>query len=132
VHPEEIAAGHIDHPLIFATPNVGTGHICPAVHDDGKNTDPLALKEGSLLQLDPTLDVSALSIPAWEKTLARAMQRYGMYLADGGGSTSIGAENPVNRGDLWGSVGLSGDAAYFAPGFPWERMRVLSPPKPWC
>jgi hypothetical protein len=132
VHPDEIAAGHVDHPLIFATPNVGTGYVCPAVHSDGKNTDARALKEGMLLQLDPSLDVGALSIPDWQKTLARAMQRYGMYLVDGGGTLSVGAENPINRGDLWGQVGLSGDSALFSSSFPWKRMHVLAPPKPWC
>ena len=60
------------------------------------------------------------------------MQRYGMYLTDGGGSLSIGGENPINRGDLWAEVGLMGDSALFDANFPWSRMRVLAPPKPWC
>jgi hypothetical protein len=132
VHPEEIAAGHIDHPLIFATPNVGTGRVCPAAHSDGKNTDPRALREGSLLQLDPGVDLAALPLPAWQKTIARAMQEYGMYLADGGGTLSIGAENPINRGDLWGQLGLNGDSVLFDSAFPWNKMRVLAPPQPWC
>jgi hypothetical protein len=132
VHPEEIAAGRIDHPLVFATPNVGTGFTCPAVHSDGKNLDSRALREGNLLQLDPSLDVNSLPIPAWQKTIARAAQQYGMYLVDGGGTTSIGAENPINRGDLWGSLGLQGNSAMFSSSFPWNRMRVLAPPRPWC
>jgi hypothetical protein len=132
VHPDEIAAGHIDHPLIFSTPNVGTGYVCPAVHSDGKNTDSRALREGSLLQLDPSLNVDSLSIPDWQKTIARALQRYGMYLADGGGTLAIDAENPINRGDLWGRLGLTGNSALFSAAFPWGRMRVLTPPKPWC
>jgi hypothetical protein len=132
VHPEEIEAGRVDHPLIFGSPNVGVGRVCPANHSDGRNTDSRALQEGTLLQLDPTLDVDALRIPQWQKTLARAMQRYGMYLADGGGSLSIGGENPINRGDLWADVGLMGDSVLFDVDFPWSRMRVLAPPKPWC
>jgi hypothetical protein len=132
VHPEEIKAGRIDHPLIFGSPNVGVGHVCPAAHSDGRNAESRALQEGTLLQLDPALDVSALSIPAWQKTIARAMQRYGMYLTDGGGSLSIGGENPINRGDLWAEVGLMGDSILFDSNFPWARMRVLTPPKPWC
>ena len=132
VHPEEIKAGRIDHPLIFGSPNVGAGHVCPAGHSDGRNGDGRALQEGTLLQLDPSLDVDALPIPAWQKTIARAMQRYGMYLTDGGGSLSIGGENPINRGDLWAEVGLMGDSALFDANFPWSRMRVLTPPKPWC
>jgi hypothetical protein len=132
VHPEEIAAGHIDHPLVFASPNVGIGHVCPANHSDGRNADARALKEGTLLQLDPTIDVDALPVPAWQKTLARAMQRYGMYLVDGAGSFSIRTENPINRGDFWGALGLIGDSVLFEANFPWQKMRILAPPQPWC
>lgn len=132
VHPEEIKAGRIDHPLIFGSPNVGVGHVCPAAHSDGRNADGRALREGTLLQLDPALDVDALALPGWQKTIARAMQRYGMYLTDGGGSLSIGGENPINRGDLWAEVGLLGDSVLFDSSFPWARMRVLAPPQPWC
>jgi hypothetical protein len=132
VHPEEIRAGRIDHPLIFGSPNVGVGHVCPANHSDGRNADPRALREGTLLQLDPTLDVDSLGLPAWQRTIARALQRYGMYLADGGGSLSIGGENPINRGDLWAELGLMGDSVLFDSKFPWGRMRVLAAPEPWC
>jgi hypothetical protein len=132
VHPEEIKAGRIDHPLIFGSPNVGTGHVCPANHSDGRNADTRALQEGTLMQLDPAVNVAALPIPGWQKTIARAMQEYGMYLTDGGGSLSIGGENPINRGDLWADVGLMGDSVLFDSNFPWARMRVLTPPKPWC
>jgi hypothetical protein len=132
VHPEEIQAGHIDHPLVFSSPNVGSGSVCPAIRSDGGNAEPRALREGTLLQLDPALDVGSLAVPAWQKTIARALQQYGMYLVDGGGTLSIRAENPINRGDLWGALGLTGNSATFGSSFPWSRMRVLAPPAPWC
>jgi hypothetical protein len=132
VHPEEIKAGRIPHPLIFASPNVGDGRVCPARHDDGDNPDARALREGTLLQLDPRIRVGRLPIPDWQKTIARALQRYGMYLVDEGGTLSIGAENPINRGDLWADVGLMGDAASFSASFPWSSMRVLKPRTRWC
>jgi hypothetical protein len=132
VHPEEIRAGRIEHPLVFSSPSVGKGSVCPARHDDGTNPDPRALKEGALLQLDPGLDVDALDIPEWQRTIARSLQRYGMYLVDSGGSLSIGAENPINRGDLWADLGLVGDSALFSPSFPWSAMRVLKPRAAWC
>lgn len=132
VHPEEIKAGRIRHPLIFASPNVGDGRVCPARYDDGDNPDPRALREGTLLQLDPGIRVAQLPIPGWQKTIARALQRYGMYLVDEGGTLSIGAENPINRGDLWAGVGLMGDSASFSSSFPWSRMRVLKPRSRWC
>ena len=132
VHPEEIGTGRIQHPLVFSSPNVGRGRVCPARHDDGDNPDPRALKEGTLLQLDPRVRVAALPIPVWQKTIARALQRYGMYLVDGGGSLSIGAENTINRGDVWGQLGLLGDSVKFSTSFPWGAMRVLRPRARWC
>ena len=132
IHPEEIRAGRIRHPLVFSSPNVGVGHVCPASQDDGENPDPRALREGTLLQLDPAVDVSALPLPRWQKTIAHALQRYGMYLVDGAGSLEIGAENPINRGDRWGDLGFEGPSAAFVEEFPWRRMRVLQPPRPWC
>jgi hypothetical protein len=132
VHPEEIIRGHIDHPLVFAMPNVHRGYVCPARAGAGSSTDPLALPEGSLMQLDPSINVAALPLPRWQKVIARALQVYGMYLEDGSGNLQIGSENPVNRGDLWAKAGLTGNYADFSADFPWAKMRVLLPPSPWC
>lgn len=132
IRPEELKAGEIRHPLIFSTPDVADDHVCPAVQHDGENPHPLALPEGTLVQLDPAVEVGILPIPAWQRTIARALQRYGMYLRDGGGSLAIGGENPLNRTDVWAEIGLEGDAAAFAPEFPWHELRVLTPLRPWC
>jgi hypothetical protein len=130
IRPEEILQGHIDHPLVFTMPGVSSaGHVCPATHDDGASSDPNALMEGTRLQLDPSVNVDALPIPVWEKPIARAMQAYGMYLRDGGGSFAIYAENPVSRGyDAWSRVGLPGGDAVSLAGIPWDKLRVLTPP----
>lgn len=129
IRPEEILQGHIDHALVFGMPGVSQlGHVCPATHNDGTSADPNALEEGARLQLDPSVDVSSLPIPAWAKTVARAMQTYGMYLRDSSGSLVIYAEDPVGRGyDAWSKVGLSGSSASLA-GIPWDKFRVLSAP----
>jgi hypothetical protein len=129
VRPEEILQGHIDHALVFGMPGVSDqGHVCPATHHDGSTADPSALEEGTRLQLDPSVNVDALPIPQWQKTIARALQTYGMYLRDQGGSLAIWAENPVARDyDAWAKVGLSGDSISLA-GIPWSKMRVLAPP----
>ncbi len=129
VRPEEILQGHIDHALVFGMPGVSSaGHVCPATHHDGSTTDSSALMEGAHLQLDASVDVDALAIPQWEKTVAHALQTYGMYLRDQGGSLVIWAENPIARGyDAWAKVGLSGDSISLA-GIPWDRFRALSPP----
>jgi hypothetical protein len=130
VRPEEIAQGHIDHALVFGMPDVSDlGHACPATHNDGSSSDPNALMEGAHLQLDPSVNVDALKIPAWEKTIAHALQTYGMYLRDQGGSFVIYAENPVSRGyDAWAKAGMpTGDNASL-DGIAWNKLRVLSAP----
>jgi hypothetical protein len=129
VRPEEILQGHIDHALVFGMPGVNsTGHVCPATHNDGDTTSSAAPMEGQRFQLDPTIDVNALPIPAWKKTIARALQVYGMYLRDSGGSLAIYSENPVSRGyDAWAKVGLSGSNVSLS-GIPWDKLRAISAP----
>ena len=81
------------------------------------------------MQLDPSVDVGALAIPRWEKTIARAMQDYGMYLRDNGGTLGVYAENPISRGyDAWSPLGLGSVGSVSLPSIPWNRFRLLAPP----
>ena len=69
-----------------------------------------------------------LAVPEWQKTIARALQRYGMYLRDNGGTMGIYAENTINRGyDPWRELGLAGVSVPL-DGIPWNRFRVLNDP----
>jgi hypothetical protein len=126
---DELRRGRIDHALHFSMPDVRDGYVCPATHDDGDEEDPLTLQEGTQMQLDPSLNVDALDLPKWQKTIARALQRYGMYLRDGGGTLAIAAENTVNRDpDPWTRLfGKKKEVAQFSDSFPWHRMRILEP-----
>jgi hypothetical protein len=132
VRPEEIAQGHIDHALVFGLPGVGHGApVCPASHNAPTSSDPNAPREGTHVQLDPSVDVSSLPIPAWAKVVARAMQVYGMYLRDTSGSLGVYAENPIGRGyDPWPSVlGIAaGNDFPSLAGIPWSKFRVLAAP----
>ncbi len=130
IRPEEISQGRIDHALVFGMPGVSDlGHVCPATHNDGSTSDPNALEEGTHLQLDPSVDVDSLAIPAWEKPVVRAMQTYGMYLRDGGGTFSIYAENPVSRGyDAWSKAGMPAGDSVSLTGIPWQKLRVVAAP----
>jgi hypothetical protein len=128
VRPEEIAQGHIDHALFFSMPNTGLGApVCPATHNGGSTTNPNALRQGARLQLDPRLDVEALPIPGYAKVVARALQTYGMFLRDQGGSFAIFGENPSPRGyDAWANVGLGGLDSASLRGIPLDRFRVIA------
>ena len=129
LRPEEILQGHIDHALVITVPGIAAGPpVCPATHNAPTGTnDPNALREGMKLQLDPSVDVSALPIPDWEKTIARALQVYGAYVRDNGGTVAVMAENTDSRGyDAWAKVGLEGDVVSLA-GIPWTKLRLLAP-----
>jgi hypothetical protein len=125
LRPEEIAQGHIDHALVITTPLTRAGYVaCPALGTDGQSTDPGSLPEGARVQLDPALNVDATSMPAWMKVVAKALQTYGAYVVDTGGSLSIRAESNVGRGyDAWAKVGVPSFARMSS--LPWDRMRVL-------
>lgn len=96
VRPCEIARGRIDHALAFAY-DFPTGQIVyPATKSDGKGAVGTDVPEGARLQLNPRL--SKRQIRAWGcagacLTIARALQRYGMYVIDNSGRPKIMIED---------------------------------------
>ena len=85
--------------------------------------------EGTWVRLDPSVNVDALVIPAWQKVIAKGLQDHGMVLRDASGSFTIWGHTPVNGGLKWSDVGLSNSgSAAFSSGFPLSRLQVLQPP----
>jgi hypothetical protein len=125
VRPEEFRRGEIDHALALTVPRTRADFIaCPATHTDGKTRDRDALPEGARLQLDPTFDVESQRWPEWKKIVARALQRYGAYVVDTGGSIAIRGIADINSGeDSWASVRVP--AAPSLSDLPWAQVRVL-------
>ncbi len=84
---DEVAAGEIDHAIRFILPNAHIRHLVyvpPCTH----STNPTsggddAPPYGVHLRLRPDYDLSALPNEG-AKVVARALQEYGMFLADGG------------------------------------------------
>ncbi|MCG8415436.1 MAG: hypothetical protein MI746_14560 [Pseudomonadales bacterium] len=111
IWPSELLAGEINHPLAFSYefPKAG-GPVAPATDSDGVSTESFALPEGARIQLDPDFDLDSLSLTDYERTIARAMQDYGLILVDRGGEGPVGlyavdpdsAENNSYR-DSWGT-----------------------------
>jgi hypothetical protein len=94
IFPEELAAGRIEHALAFAMENTRAGgFVAPATGSDGWSRAPGAIPEGARLQLDPTLDLDELGLEPWQKTIARALQRYGMLLADSSGAVALHSQH---------------------------------------
>lgn len=129
IWPDELRNGRINHALVFSYPFVRSGGpVEPATDSDGVSDLPFAIPEGARLQLDPTLDLDSLNLTAYEKTIARALQEFGMFLVDQGGSSGIGlyAVDPRSTtGNPYDGLWPSED--YVAlPNIPFNAFRVLT------
>jgi hypothetical protein len=82
---DELASGSINHAIRFVLPNprIRSGvYVRPATHAGGPRGPENAPPYGAHFRLKSSFDISQLSPPA--RVVARAMQKYGMYLSDGG------------------------------------------------
>jgi hypothetical protein len=124
----EIDQGHIDHALAFAYDSPSNDFRYPASKSDGGNFGGVTgtdLPEGTRLQLDPSLtdaDFTAWGLSAPARTIARALQTYGMYVIDHSGSSKIYLEDRLTA--KWGSD-ITRD---FVSGIPWTAFRVVAAP----
>ena len=97
IWPHELAAGQINHALVFVYPTTRAGvYTPPAKGTDGAFTDATALPIGAHLQLDPTLNLDNLGLTSHERTIAQAMQTYGMYLSDTGSGIALSTVHPYS------------------------------------
>lgn len=126
IFPNELRRGRIAHALAFAYPFTRAGGpVPPALRSDGQSRRRDALPEGARLQLDPTLDLDALDLEPYERTIAEALQRYGMILADTGGTLGIYAVHPQSYAKN-PYAGLLPPGPYVPlEGIPLERFRVI-------
>ncbi len=141
IRPTELGAGAIRHALTFAYPfTKDGGPVAPATASDGRAStqdgwgglarpaNALPIPEGARVQLDPALDLDALDLLPWQKAVARALQVYGMFLADTSPNISLAAvgaqswrSNPYVR--FWG------DEPYaYLPTSLTQHLRVLRLP----
>jgi serine/threonine-protein kinase len=82
---DELAAGSISHAIRFILPNQrmrAKVYVHPATHAGGPSGPSSAPPYGAHFRLKASFDVSQLSPTA--QVVARAMQKYGMFLSDGG------------------------------------------------
>jgi hypothetical protein len=82
VRYEEVASGHIDHAVRVTVPRTQSRYIWPARHAASDDSDPNLPPMGLRLRLRAGADLSGLGPQA--KVIARAMQRYGVIVADNG------------------------------------------------
>jgi hypothetical protein len=133
VKMSEIKAGVIPHALVFATDiTCGPGQTgefrWPATTTDGSRTSGTCIPEGARIQLDPSIDLTTIpGITKAELALGRALQTYGAYATDGGGSRiSIGFEAPKAGDDNpYPAAGLAWDY-WSLDRLPWHSVRMLT------
>src|SRR5947209_4092602 len=84
---DEVAAGHIDHAIRFILPNSRMRrkvYVHPATHSTGSTSGPASAPPyGARLRLRADYPLQTLPNDA-ARVVARAMQKYGILLADGG------------------------------------------------
>lgn len=113
LRPESVEAGYVPHALGISFERAKDDvHIYPACRTDGGFYDHGVLPppgmayapEGARMQLDPTLtdaNLAAMGLSASARVVARAMQEFGVYLADLGGFTifnqKLGFRRAQNR-----------------------------------
>lgn len=98
VRPEELAAGEIRHALVFTfamnrqAEDGSDIFLPPACRSDGSYRGSQYPIEGMRFQLDPGLtemDFERWGLNREGKIVARALQKYGMYLGDNGGAMAM-------------------------------------------
>jgi len=95
----EAASGTISHAFRFTLPRTRAAFIPPASHWAGNTSDSSAPPMGMRLRLKASYDISSYS--AQMQTILKAMQKYGLILADNGSSLYVtGASDSRWGGDL--------------------------------
>ncbi len=79
---DEVARGVIDHALRFTAPRTRREYVYPARHYASSSTDPSLPPMGLRVRLKAGVNVA--SFPRQARVVLRALQRYGMILADNG------------------------------------------------
>jgi hypothetical protein len=119
---DEVMSGEIRHKIAAASRFCAYKEfVFPAAWTDGFVEG--GLPEGSLIQLDPDLDLSMFPLTREERIVCAALQRYGMVLVD------VAQGQPVYAEGLWGHRGKSWKGKLRSTGglslIPYSNYRVL-------
>jgi serine/threonine-protein kinase len=110
VTPDEVFAGEIHHAVRLILPNDiirGGVYFSPATHGTDSTGDDNTIPYGGRMRLRADYPIETLSAPA--QVVARAMQRYGLLLADGG-NIALTMSSDVLSEHKWADLGLEPDA----------------------
>ena len=86
---------------------------------------------GTLVQLDPDLELDTLALEPYERTIAVELQEYGMYIADTGGCISISVLHAHSfEGNPYDGLlppEAATDGGLYLQNIPLDRLRVIAP-----
>jgi hypothetical protein len=127
---EDLADGQINHALAMSIPNVRARvYASPAQRTDGTSNSSLSLPEGAHLRLDPSLNLDSLHLAHLTLMIARAAQRYGIYIRDSSPNIGFYAQDPTPTA----TNPYTGPTGYFEgktptqllASFPWQHLQLL-------
>jgi hypothetical protein len=119
---DEVSRGVVDHALRFTARETRRAYVYPARHFASSSEDPSLPPMGLRVRLKASVDVA--SFPEQARVVLRALQRYGMILADNGSPWYVsGAPNRHWSNDALHSLGR-------LTGSDFEVVDTSSLPKP--
>jgi hypothetical protein len=97
VRYDEVQAGEIKHALRFTVRSTQKAYIAPASHYASSSTDPSLPPMGLRVRLKASKDISGF--PPHTQVILRALKKYGMLLADNGGTWYVSGQNDARWDD---------------------------------
>lgn len=124
---EELRAGRIEHALTLAYAHPRSRYFVPPASTAQATVAPLrqdfGVPCGGRMQLDPSLDVTALGLSPSGVTIARALQEYGAYVAGVTDGMILSADDSPAAQAAWATGLLASDEV---SRIPLTRFRVLA------
>jgi hypothetical protein len=126
---DECERGMVEHALRFTVQVTRKQYVYPATHYASSNTDPNRPRMGERFRLKKTaaIDAAIAGMSLHPRAIAKALQKYGMFVADNGGNWRISAGSDPrlqNLSELTAFVG--GDFEAVAGTGPDEGPRAAS------
>ncbi len=130
IRPDEIAAGKIEHALVFAYQRGRSEFFIPpastAQATINEMNNRFGIPMGGRIQLDPALNLDSLHLTPACRIIAKALQDYGAFNGDYAGATVLYADNSPSALKRWKGVLRKEDLLnVFTPRFVREHFRVL-------
>lgn len=116
---DEVAAGHVDHAIRVTFDSTRDAWVHPSSHCSGDTSDPAAPPMGLRLRLKASYGLAGLSGTA--ETIAVALKRYGLIVADNGSNWYFGGSSDRR----WDDQNL--DQLKRIPGSAFEVVKSAAP-----